>query len=222
MYIKQSHTYLPFAAILAIAVLLSGCYYGYNDQSKRNKEFADNMYNSIPLEPYSQTVDKEGNTNNPFLSNGRSAQSAPAGTVPRNSWYVSEEYTPFEYSADPSTGYDSAGTYLASPLYDTLTNAENFNCSEETFNRGKRLYETYCVMCHGKNGDGKGKLVTEEVFGAVPSYKDSTGTGLRFLPEGKMFYTLTYGKGIMGSYASQMTPRERWEVICYIQKFQQE
>ena len=222
MYIKQSHKYLSFTTILALTVMLSGCYYGYNDQSIRNKEFANNMYNSVPLEPYSQTVDGEGNAANPYLTNGRSAQSAPAGTVPRDSWYVSEAYTPFHYSADPLAGYDSAGLYLTSPLSDTLTNRDGFSCSEETFARGKRLYETYCVMCHGKNGDGKGKLVTEEVFAVVPSYKDSTGTGLRNLPEGKMFYTLTYGKGIMGSYASQMTPQERWEVICYIQKFQQE
>ena len=90
MYIKQSHKYFSLAAIMAFAVLLSGCYYGYNDQSKRNKEFADNMYNSIPLEPYSQTVDNEGNTANPYLSSGLSAQNAPAGTVPRDSWYVSE------------------------------------------------------------------------------------------------------------------------------------
>lgn len=222
MYIKQSHKYLSLTAIMALAIMLSGCYYGYNDQSKRNKEFSDNMYSSIPLEPYSQTVDKEGNASNPYLANGRSAQSAPEGTVPRDSWYVSESYTPFPYDAPPSTDYDSAGMFLTTPLSDTLTNGDGINCSDETFARGKRLYETYCVMCHGAKGDGKGKLVTEEVFGAVPSYKDSTGTGLRNLSEGKMFYTLTYGKGIMGSYASQMTPRERWEVICYIQKFQQE
>ena len=28
---------------------------------------------------------------------------------------------------------------------------------------------------------------------------------LKDLPEGKMFHTLTYGKGVMGSHASQLT-----------------
>lgn len=199
--------------------LLSSCYFGYNDKSKRNKEFAPNMYNSIPLEPYVQTVETDGEYVNPYLPGVTSAQEPPAGTVPRSdSWYVSEKYTPYAYS-NTLEGYDSAGVYLQSPLDDSLTNAANYNCTEETFKRGKRIYEVYCVMCHGANGDGKGNLVTSGVFGNVPSYKDPNT--LKYLPAGKMFHTLTYGKGIMGSYASQITPKERWEVICYIQKFQE-
>ena len=37
----------------------------------------------------------------------------------------------------------------------------------------------------------------------IPSYSDK----LKDLPEGKMYHTLTYGKGLMGSHASQLSQK---------------
>lgn len=31
-----------------------------------------------------------------------------------------------------------------------------------------------------------------------------------------MFHSVTYGKNLMGSYASQLNTLQRWEVIAYI------
>jgi hypothetical protein len=31
-----------------------------------------------------------------------------------------------------------------------------------------------------------------------------------------MFYSITFGKNLMGSYASQLSPKQRWQVIRYI------
>jgi hypothetical protein len=50
----------------------------------------------------------------------------------------------------------------------------------------------------------------------IPSYSDK----LKDLPEGKMYHTLTWGKGLMGSHASQLSQRQRWEVIEYIKVLQ--
>ena len=36
------------------------------------------------------------------------------------------------------------------------------------------------------------------------------------MPEGTMFHSITYGKMNMGSYASQLTRKQRWEVIHYV------
>jgi hypothetical protein len=35
-----------------------------------------------------------------------------------------------------------------------------------------------------------------------------------------MYHTLTYGKGLMGSHASQLDQRDRWLVIEYIKVLQ--
>ena len=198
---------------LGIVVLLLASSCRYTDKSKRNIEYAPNMFYSIPLEPFTQ-----GEKNEVF-ANGLNAQTPPEGTVPReDSWIVEEAYAPYPYGNN-FEGYEAAGLEFNSPLNDPSYNAEGVNCTEETYNKGKYLYEVYCIMCHGKNGMGQGKLVTEGVFGNVPAYSSEA---LRELPAGKMFHTLTYGKGIMGSYASQLSPKQRWEVICYIQEFQEQ
>jgi hypothetical protein len=36
-----------------------------------------------------------------------------------------------------------------------------------------------------------------------------------------MFYSVTYGKNLMGSYASQLSRKQRWMVIRYIKGQQQ-
>ena len=40
------------------------------------------------------------------------------------------------------------------------------------------------------------------------------------MPEGQMFYSATYGKNKMGSYASQLNTEQRWMVIAYIKSKQ--
>jgi hypothetical protein len=35
-----------------------------------------------------------------------------------------------------------------------------------------------------------------------------------------MFHSITYGKNLMGSYASQVTPKQRWMIISYIKSKQ--
>ena len=35
-----------------------------------------------------------------------------------------------------------------------------------------------------------------------------------------MFHSITYGKGTMGSHASQLTQEERWKLVYYVQKLQ--
>jgi hypothetical protein len=38
--------------------------------------------------------------------------------------------------------------------------------------------------------------------------------------DGHIYYVMTFGKGSMGSYASQLTPEQRWWVIKYIRSKQ--
>lgn len=225
---KMKHV---LVAILLVAVMTS-C---YNDKSVRHLEYAPNMYNSLPLEPYSQTEYWETNIGGnypavpksdydnqeeiPGFVNGTSAQKPVAGTVPRGtSWYYQEDFTPYQYP-DSEQYRIIAGTTVFSPLNDSAMNATDYNCSTENHDKGKELYEIFCVMCHGAQGKGQGILVQKEVFLGVPSYWDA---GYYDMPVGRMFHSITYGKGVMGGYGSQLTPKERWQVICYIQEFQEQ
>lgn len=81
----------------------------------------------------------------------------------------------------------------------------------------ERLYLINCGICHGAQLNGNG-----------PLYKDGTGPYpvapknlvadpiVSVMPEGQMFYSVAYGKNLMGSYASQLSRKQRWMVIRYI------
>jgi mono/diheme cytochrome c family protein len=105
-------------------------------------------------------------------------------------------------------GYEGAGAELTSP----------FKKSAEVATEGKVIFEKMCMHCHGPKGEGNGTLIATGKYPQPPAYN---GGALKNLTEGKMFHTITYGKGLMGSHASQLTKEDRWKVIQYVQELQQ-
>lgn len=90
--------------------------------------------------------------------------------------------------------------------------------TDETIAEGKNLYNIYCAVCHGEELDGQGSLFTSGKFRQPPpSFKAANYINLS---EGKMFHVITYGKGMMGSHASQLLAKERWKVVHYIKSVQ--
>ena len=76
------------------------------------------------------------------------------------------------------------------------------------------------IHCHGAAGDGKGSLVISSKGGdafPVPSYYDDAH---KDLPDGKMFFSITHGKNLMGPHASQVSQEQRWKLILYVNKLQ--
>lgn len=87
----------------------------------------------------------------------------------------------------------------------------------------ERLYLINCGICHGTNLDGNGPLY-KAGEGPYPA-KPATLVGdakYEAMPEGQMYYSIAYGRNLMGSYASQLTRKQRWEVIAYIKHKQKE
>ena len=90
-----------------------------------------------------------------------------------------------------------------------------------TMTEAKRLYLVNCAICHGPKLDGNGPLY-KGGDGPFPA-KPATLVGdakYEAMPEGQMYYSVTYGKNKMGSYASQLDTRQRWMVIAYIKSKQ--
>ena len=77
----------------------------------------------------------------------------------------------------------------------------------------ERLYLVNCGVCHGSKLDGNGPLWKD---GSGPFTSAPKNLMTLDMPEGQMFYSVTYGKNMMGSYASQITDKQRWMVIHYI------
>lgn len=88
-------------------------------------------------------------------------------------------------------------------------------------NLGQEKYDINCAVCHGVKGDGLGPLVTKRgdlLLKKPPSILDST---YKNYSDGRMYYVITYGWGLMGNYGTQITDeKERWAVVNYIRQLQ--
>jgi len=162
-----------------------------NDPQKPGLEYMPDMYRSPSLETYQATG---------LFPDSSSARKPVAGTIPRG-------YNTYFPYANTTEGYEAAGKELKDP----------FMGQELALKEGDRLFHIYCQHCHGEKGDGQGTLrVRGEKF-PVPSYFDDAHITL---PEGKMFFSVTYGKNLMGPHASQLDPDQRWKIITYIKSLQ--
>jgi mono/diheme cytochrome c family protein len=85
----------------------------------------------------------------------------------------------------------------------------------------ERLFLVNCAICHGPKLDGNGPLYKggEGPYPAKPAVLVGDPK-LEAMPEGTMFHSVTYGKNAMGSYASQLSTKQRWMVIAYIKSQQ--
>lgn len=93
--------------------------------------------------------------------------------------------------------------------------------NEKDMAEAKRLYNVNCGICHGEKLDGNGPLY-KGGEGPYPA-KPATLVGdakYEAMPAGQMMYSLTYGKNLMGSYASQLSSKQRWMVIHYVKSMQ--
>ena len=91
-----------------------------------------------------------------------------------------------------------------------------FPITREDLTRGQQRFNIYCSPCHSRVGDGNG-LVVMRGFRQPPSYYTDK---LKQAPVGHFFDVMTNGFGAMPSYASRVTPEDRWRIIAYIRALQ--
>lgn len=144
----------------------------------------------------------ETNSKNPNFEDGMTMRVPVPGTVPRG-------FTPFEYTNDPESRI-MAGKELINPVIAT----------PEALLRGKSVYTTFCVGCHGISGEGDGHLFTSGLYPLKPL--TLTGTSAVKLKDGEIYHTVTLGIRSMGAHGSQIRPEDRWMLINYIRKLQGE
>jgi mono/diheme cytochrome c family protein len=85
--------------------------------------------------------------------------------------------------------------------------------SAKVIAEGQTLYNINCTPCHGDKGLGDGTIVSAGKFPPPPSYDSDR---IKTTPDGKMFYSIRYGKNLMGAYGTVLTPNQIWKVVHYI------
>jgi len=168
--------------------------------------YMPDMGYSVAVETYAK-LDSTRFTSNPSeVGEGKIYYNADpvAGTIARG------DGLPFPYQMDKP---GDSTNYVASKQVQSPVSALSPVEAKET----ERLYLVNCAICHGAKLDGNGPLYKDGTgpFASAPRNLASDPLMLG-MPEGQMFYSVTYGKNMMGSYASQLTSRQRWMIIHYV------
>ena len=164
----------------------------------RGYEYMPNMYRSPSLETYGT---------NTVFKDSINARKPVKGTIARG--YLKT----FNYD-ETLEGYLLAGREAKNPL----------EKNEKNMKDGEALYIMFCKHCHGPNGAGGGSI-THPIYSAIPHYNDNkqirrTGGTMSDLKAGHLYHAITYGLNAMGPHASQITERERWQIVLYVQELQ--
>lgn len=133
------------------------------------------------------------------------------------------------YDKIPVSGTIKRGTLFPFliPL-DKAGDSVNYNLSKQVQNpipslspvqlvEAERLYLVNCGICHGMKLDGNGPLYNSGNGPFIAAPKNLAGdAAVIAMPDGQLFYSITYGKGQMGAYGPQLSTAQRWMVIDYI------
>lgn len=178
------------ALLLGAAAMFGSCSAGGDDPGY---EYAPNMYHSFGYEPMTQEADKP-NTINP---NGMNMRLPAPHTIARGQM----DFALYSFPVS-NESYEAAAS-LVNPVA----------ASPEVIAQGQTLFNINCTPCHGENGKGDGTIVADGKFPPPPSYDSDR---IKTTPDGKLFYSIRYGKNLMGAYGTTLTPEQIWKVVHYI------
>lgn len=185
--------------ILGAAAIFTGC---SDVQRTPGKIYMPDMAYSRAYETYATTEEQKA----ALLAQGIHFSNTPvAGTIKRG------ELLPFLIVKDQPG--DSTNYVASKQVRNPLTSMDTVEA--------ERLYLVNCGICHGPKLDGNGPLYRggDGPFPAAPAQFVGKAQ-YENMPEGQMYYSVTYGKNKMGSYASQLNTKQRWMVIAYIKSKQ--
>jgi mono/diheme cytochrome c family protein len=111
---------------------------------------------------------------------------------------------------------DTTGSYATSA---SLKNPLG-KLNEGDYKEAERLYLINCGICHGSKLDGNGPLYKDGTGPYPLAPKNLVSDDVKNMADGTIFHAITYGKNMMGSYASHLSPKQRWMVVNYIRMIQ--
>lgn len=184
---------ISIAILVSISIaIFASCSAGGNNPGM---EYAPNMYHSFAYEPLTQ----EANKPNTINANGMNMRLPAENTIARGQL----DFATYNL-VKSAEGYEAASS-LTNPAPATI-----YNLAE-----GKRLFNINCTPCHGEDGQGNGTIVADGKFPKVPAYADRLPT----INDGKAFYSIKYGRNLMGAYGTVLSPSQIWQVIHYINTY---
>lgn len=190
---------LIYYSVLMATLMAVGC---GPDKTKPNNVYMPDMAYSRAYETYASLE--------PLRAQGIQYNAQPVkGTIKRGELY------PFSIEMDKEG--DTTNYYLSRQIQNPLP-----LLSQKQYEEAERLYLVNCGICHGSQLDGNGPLYKDGngPYPAAPRNLVTDPVAVN-MPDGQMFYSITYGKNLMGGYGSQLSTTQRWMMIHYINEKQQ-
>jgi len=173
--------------IILFPILLSFIIAGCDrDRNDTGHAYFPDMAKSIAYETYSE--------NNSF-ADGKTNQDPVEGTVPMN-------FIPYQYKL---ADREIAGKELKNP----------FELNNANLSRGKYMYNTFCIGCHGRFGEGDGHLYSSGKYNYLP--RSLVSETMMKAPVEEVYHVITHGYGLMGPHDGQILPDDRWKIVLYVQ-----
>jgi mono/diheme cytochrome c family protein len=135
-----------------------------------------------------------------FYADGMSMREPPAGTVPRERLVMNAALT--------------LGR-VAGPRGEVYATSLPLNVDRPLMDLGRKRFNITCATCHGPVGDGDSMVARQMALKPPPSLHKYTNR-----EPGYIYDVITRGFGMMASYAAELSVRERWAVVAYVQALQ--
>jgi mono/diheme cytochrome c family protein len=145
-----------------------------------------------------------------FLKNGLTSQLQVPGTIPRSSplQTINGPVYPFEDSP-VNTGRVTGTT--------NFVQTNPMPITAELLARGQQRFTINCSPCHGATADGNG--ITKKI-GAMAVVANLHDKRIVEFADGEIFYVISNGRNLMGSYGANVTVPDRWAIVAYLRALQ--
>ena len=87
----------------------------------------------------------------------------------------------------------------------------------ELVKRGQQRFTINCSPCHGQLADGNG--ITRKI-GAMAVVANLHDKRIVEMGDGEIFYVVSNGRNLMGSYGANVTVQDRWAIVAYLRALQ--
>ena len=120
--------------------------------------------------------------------------------------------------AVPVGAGDAPVANIEDPALDRLVNPRPMSLA--SLDNGRKQFMTYCVTCHGKDGNGDGPVsITSPLKGPFAGVLPLAVAAAR--SDGHIYTTIRYGRRRMPSYG-RIPATDRWDIINYVRYLTQQ
>ncbi len=177
------------AWLLGVSLVCSGVSWAiWHDASRPNLELLPSMV---------RTPAAKGFTPNAAFPDGKTLQPPVPGTIRRGA-------APLHFGVGAEEA-ERAGEELQAPVPGD---------PKAALERGRVVYSTFCLPCHGAGGWGDG-LVVQSGFVSPPPLLGPRALSMK---EGQLFHIVTHGQGDMSPHAAQIEREDRWQAVLWIRE----